>query len=49
MGLKLLFSANWVKAEPKVREQQFHKHHLKKCLSTALELEDLQPVSADAP
>ena len=49
MGLKLLFSANWVKAEPEVREQQFHKTRLKKCLSTALVLEDLQPVGAAAP
>ena len=42
-------SANWVKAEPEVREQQFHKTRLKKCLSTALVLEDLQPVGAAAP
>ena len=49
MGSKLLFSANWVKAEPEVREQQFHKTRLKKGLSTALVLEDLQPVSEDAP
>ena len=49
MGSKLLFSASWVKAEPEVREQQFHKTRLKKGLSTALVLEDLQPVSEDAP
>ena len=49
MGSKLLFSTNWLKAEPEVREQQFHKTCLKKSLSTALVLEDLQPVSADAP
>ena len=49
MGSKLLFSANWVKAEPEVREQQFLQTRLKICLSTASVLEDLQPVSADAP
>ena len=49
MGSKLLFSINWVKAGPEIGGQQFHKTRLKKCLSTALVLEDLQPVSADAP
>ena len=49
MGSKLLFSANWVKAEPEVREQQFLQTRHKICLSTASVLVDLQPVSADAP